>query len=210
MADTDKALLDKINAAVADHNAAEKAVTTAQSELVSKSKIVGQLLLEAKKRHHKVADFEAFLKRANGLKLSRAYDCMRIAGGLTTDEELRKEARERVRRHRAKEKLPKLEPVSVTDPAVTETPMRITQSHETSEEQRRADNASLDAESEPAPLPEFDRSPAAKRKQWSRRALNEFTYACKSYLPKITEETDRQGALRIVTEMLPDTKAKAA
>jgi hypothetical protein len=38
MDDTDEVLLNKINAAVADHNAAEKAVTTAQSELVSKSK----------------------------------------------------------------------------------------------------------------------------------------------------------------------------
>jgi hypothetical protein len=60
MTDTNEALLSKINAAVAKHNAAEQAVTTAQSELVSKSKVVGQLLLEAKKRHPKVADFEAF------------------------------------------------------------------------------------------------------------------------------------------------------
>ena len=56
----DQALLDKLNAAVAEHNAAEQAVTTAQSELVSKSKAVGLLLLEARKRHPKVADFEAF------------------------------------------------------------------------------------------------------------------------------------------------------
>jgi hypothetical protein len=66
MADNDEALLGKINAAVAEHNAAERAVTTAQAELVSKSKVLGQLLLEVKKRHPKAADFEAFLKRVNG------------------------------------------------------------------------------------------------------------------------------------------------
>ena len=83
MADNDEVLLGKINAAVAEHNAAVRAVTTAQAELVSKSKVLGQLLLEVKKRHPKVADFEAFLKRVNGLHRSRAYDCMRIAGGRT-------------------------------------------------------------------------------------------------------------------------------
>ena len=211
MADNDEVLLDKINAAVAEHNAAEKAVTTAQAELVSKSEALGQLLLEAKKRHPKVADFKAFLKRVNGLKLSRAYDCMRIAGGRTTDEELRQEAAERQRRSRARKKLPQPapKPISVTDPPVTET-KRITQSPEISEEQRRAQNAALDVESGPATLPEPDHSPEAKRNQWSRRALTEFTYACKNYLPKITEEADRQEAIRIVTEMLADKKAKAA
>src|SRR6516162_2787268 len=180
-------LLGKINAAVADHNAAEQAVTTAQSELVSKSKVVGQLLLEAKKLHPKVKDFEAFLKQVKGLKLSRAYDLLRLAGGRTTDEELRKDARERVRKHRAKKKLPTPEPVSVTDPDVTESSKRITQSAEISAEERRAQNAALDVEPEPIQLPDFDRSAEAKRKQWSRCALNEFTCACKNYLPKITE-----------------------
>jgi hypothetical protein len=210
MADNDEVLLGKINAAVAEHNAAERAVTTAQAELVSKSKVLGQLLLEVKKRHPKAADFEAFLKRVNGLGRSRAYDLLRLAGGRTTDEELRKDARERVRKHRAKKKLPTPEPVSVTDPDVTESSKRITHSPEISAEERRAQNAALDVEPEPTPLPDFDRSAEAKRNQRSRIALNEFTYACKNYLPRITEEADRQEALRIVTEMLADKKAKAA
>src|SRR6516225_7220977 len=63
MAENDEVLLNKINTAVAEHNAAERAVTTAQAELVSKSKVLGQLLLEVKKRHPKAADFEAFLIR---------------------------------------------------------------------------------------------------------------------------------------------------
>src|SRR6516225_11814489 len=146
--DSDKVLLDKINAAVADHNAAEQAVTTAQSELVSKSKVVGQLLLEAKKLHPKVKDFEAFLKQVKGLKLSRAYDLLRLAGGRTTDEELRKETRDRVKKHREKKKLPERnpKPVSVTDHDVTESPKRITESPEVSAEERRAQMAALDVD----------------------------------------------------------------
>jgi hypothetical protein len=210
MADNDEVLLGKINAAVAEHNAAERAATTARAELVSKSKVLGQLLLEVKKRHPKAADFEAFLKRVNGLGRSRAYDLLRLAGGRTTDEELRKDARERVRKHRAKKKLPTPEPVSVTDPDVTESSKRITQSAEISAEERRSQNAALDVEPEPIPLPDFDRSAEAKRKQRSRIALNEFTYACKNYLPRITEEADRLEALRIVTELLADKRAKAA
>jgi hypothetical protein len=106
MADNDEVLLGKINAAVADLKAAEKTVTTAQTELVSKSKVVGQLLLEAKKRHPKPDDFEAFLKCVVGLKRSRVYDYLRVAGGRTTDDELREDARERKRKSRAKKKLP--------------------------------------------------------------------------------------------------------
>jgi hypothetical protein len=186
MADNDEVLLGKINAAVADHNAAEKAVTTARSELVSKSKVVGHLLLEAKNRHPKVADFESFLKRVNGLKLSRAYDLLRLAGGRTTDEELRQDARERKQKSRAKKKLPpkapslpKPEPdteppLSVTDPPVTESPERITQSPEISVEDRRAQNAALDTE--------------PKALELSRMALNSFKAMCRQYLRQLTEE----------------------
>jgi hypothetical protein len=56
-ANSDEALLQKINTAVAAANEAEKTAETAKAELVSRSKVVGQLLLEAKKRHPKVADF---------------------------------------------------------------------------------------------------------------------------------------------------------
>jgi hypothetical protein len=210
MADNDEVLLGKINTAVAEHNAAERAVTTAQAELVSKSKVLGRLLLEVKKRHPKAADFEAFLKRVNGLGRSRAYDLLRLAGGRTTDEELRKDARERVRKHRAKKKLPTPEPVSVTDPDVTESSKRITQSAEISAEERLAQNATLDTESEPTPVPEFDRSTGVRESQRSQIPLNEFKFACKNWLPKITEEADRQEALRFITEMLADKKAKAA
>lgn len=111
MSNKDDELLGKINAAVAAANEAEKSVTTAQAELVSRSKAVGLLLLEAKKLHPAVKDFEAFLKRVDGLKLSRAYDLLRLAGGRTTDEEIRKATRDRVKKHRASKKtLPRPHP----------------------------------------------------------------------------------------------------
>lgn len=62
-------LLTKINDAV-------KAANEAQIEQVSRSKAVGLLLLEAKKLHPTKKQFEAFLNRVNGLKVSRAYDLM--------------------------------------------------------------------------------------------------------------------------------------
>ena len=68
--DQDDVLLTKLNVAVKAANEAEASVTTAQAELVSRSKAVGLLLLEAKKLHPKVKDFEAYLKRVDGLKLS--------------------------------------------------------------------------------------------------------------------------------------------
>jgi hypothetical protein len=187
MADTDEVLLRELNAQVAGLIIAESLVKEAQAKLVSRSKEIGLLVLEAKKRHPKVADFEAFLKGVNGLKLSRAYDLMALAGGRKTDAELREETRERVRKHRAKKKLPKPEPVSVTDPDVTESSKRITQSPEITAEERRAQNAALDAEPAPTP-PEPDRSPDEKGSRRSAIALNEFKLACKTYLPRLTSE----------------------
>jgi len=57
-------------------NDAVKAANEAQIEQVSRSKAVGLLLLEAKKLDPTKKQFEAFLNRVNGLKVSRAYDLM--------------------------------------------------------------------------------------------------------------------------------------
>src|SRR5262249_27525442 len=148
-------LLAKIQEAVTAANEAEKSVTTAQVELVSRSKAVGVLLLEAKKLHPKVKDFEAFLAQVDGLKLSRAYDLLRLAGGRTTEDELKKDARERKQKSRAKKKPPappKPEPISVTEPHVTET-------EKPKPEQRTFD------------------SPQEAHSQSSAQALKEFIYA---------------------------------
>ena len=215
MTDTNNtdALLAKINKAVAEANEAEKVVTTAQAELVSRSKVVGQLLLEAKKLHPKGADFEAYLKRIDGLGLSRAYDLMALAGGRATEEQLREKTRQRVRKHRAKKKQPmpqrrpEPEPLSVTQPDVTETPKqipapnRITQSPEISAEQRRAENARLDHD---------DNQVTSAAIAASARALAEFTVACRHWLPKITVEADRQKARLLVSELTSNKQAEAA
>jgi hypothetical protein len=197
-------LLAKLNQAVAAANEAEQTVTTAQAELVSRSKTVGLLLLEAKKLHPAVKDFEAFLGKVQGLKLSRAYDCMRIAGGRTTDEELKKDARERQRKSRAsKRKLPRPapapkkpepepKPVSVTDPDVTE-------SADASAEKRKAFNTDLDLTAE------------EKAAKVSAHNLTEFVIACRTYLPKITVEADRRKARLLVSELTSGKpKAEAA
>jgi len=186
-------LLKKINMAVAVANDAEKRAATAKDEHVSRSRAVGVLLLEAKKLHPAVKDFEAFLKGVDGLKLSRAYDLLRLAGGRTADEELRKDARERKQKSRdKKKKLPlpeskkpepkRPEPVSVTDPDVTET-------------------AKAGAEK-----PEKHKGETAAT--MSARALAEFTFACQTYLPRMTA-ADRHKALQCVTDLV-NPKAEAA
>ena len=209
-------LLAKINEAVAAANAAETTVTTAQAELVSRSKEVGLLLLEAKKLHPAVKDFEAFLKKVQGLKLSRAYDLLRLAGGRITDEELKKDARERQQKSRAAKKLSK--PVSVTDPPVTET-------GEASAERRKAENTSLD---DPlvidlTRLPGYERGDekigasswfsskikpifdgtAKNEDAKSANALANFKHACASFLPLMTikDLSKARDVIRVIDDI---------
>jgi hypothetical protein len=194
MSDSDTVLLSKINAAVAAANEAEKNVKTAQTEFVSRSKAVGLLLLDAKKLHPKVEDFKAFLKKVHGLELSRAYDLLRIAGGRKTDEELRKETRERVKKHRASKKLPR--PASAPKPSkLSVTSGDVTESPEISIEQRRAEHADLDLGAE------------EKAAKWSASNLREFEHACKTYLP-LLNEADLKTARAFVT--LDQWRAKKA
>lgn len=172
---TDIALLKKINAAVAAANAA-------QSDLVSKSKAVGLLLLEAKKLHPKVKDFEAYLKQVDGLGLSRAYDLMKLAGGRTTDEELRQDARERQKKSREKKKkIPRPTP----DPDF----------RDVTEPKKR----------KPEKVPAW--IDAAEQ---SSRALAEFTFACQTYLPRITVAADIEQAVQLVLGMAGKSKSEAA
>jgi hypothetical protein len=190
-------LLTKINKAVAAANTAEQTVATAQAELVSRSKAVGLLLLEAKTLHPEVKDFENFLKKVNGLKLSRAYDLLRLAGGRTTDEEIRKATRDRVKKHRASKKLPGPTPAPKPEPQkLSVTKPDVTESAEISLDERKARHADLDLSAEQR---------AAKA---SAHYLAEFTVACRSYLPKITVEADRQKARLLVSE-LTSSKPKA-
>jgi hypothetical protein len=186
-------LLAKLKDAVAAANEAEKTVETARTELVSASKTVGLLLLEAKKLHPAVKDFEAFLKRVDGLKLSRAYDLMRLAGGRATEEEIRKDTRDRVKKHRAsKKKLPKpapapKKPEPKPDP-ISVTGVDVTEPAETGAEKRKPEKGDA--------------------KQSSAHALAEFNFACRTWLPKMTE-ADQHKARQLVLD-LTEPKAEAA
>ena len=176
--DPTKTLLAKINAAVAAANVAEQTAETARVELVSKSKAVGLLLLEAKQLHPKVKEFEAFLKRVDGLGRSRAYDLMRLAGGRVTDDELKQDARERQQKSRAKKKLPKPAPApALRKREPHKDSVTVTEIPASAREERKTDSADA----------------------LSARALGEFCYACQSYFPKMTE-SDRQKALKVATE----------
>jgi hypothetical protein len=179
----DDALLTKLNAAVKAANEAETSVTTAQAELVSRSKAVGLLLLEAKKLHPQVKDFEAYLKRVDGLKLSRAYDLLRLAGGRTTDAELRKEAAERQRKSRAKSKtLPKPEPKS----AIAEAVSRVATAQAT--EAQAANKPKKDSVTVTETAEESAERRKAQAAAWSAWNLDQFMYACRTYLPKLSED----------------------
>ncbi len=204
--ETDADLLVKLNDTVAAANEAEKTVTTAQAELVSRSKAVGLLLLEAKKLHPAAKDFEAFLNKVQGLKLSRAYDLLRLAGGRTTDEEIKKATRDRVKKHRASKKLPQPEPPPVAPLPLSVTRPDVTESAEASAEKRKALNAdfglSVGEKAAKATTPEP--KPAAAT---SKKYLEWFAVACREYLPHVTVEMHRQEARRLVAEL---TKAEAA
>jgi hypothetical protein len=169
------ALLIKIKVAVKAVNEAEKNVTTAQAEMTSRGEALGLLLLEAKKEHPKVKDFDAYLSRVNGLGLSRAYDFMRLAGGRTTDAELKDDARERKRKSRAKTKTlpkPKTPPPPAPEPKRTEpeVSVTVTESPATGDDLR----AMTAAMREPRPA--------------SSAALKEFENACQRYLPQLNAD----------------------
>jgi hypothetical protein len=186
----DATLLTKISEAVAAANEAEKTVATAQAEFVSRSKAVGLLLLEAKRLHPAVRDFEAFLRRIDGLKLSRAYDLLRLAGGRTTDDELKKDARDRQRKSRAsKKRLPRTPNIPLPKPKKPEPEpdsVTVTETPKANAEGRKAEAA------------------------MSARALAEFTFACRTWLPKITVEADRQKARLLVAGLTGKPRAEAA
>jgi hypothetical protein len=161
-------LFQKITVAVKEANAAE-------AEHVSRSKMVGLLLLEARKLYPKVKDFDAFLKRVDGLKLSRAYDLMALAGGRKTDEELRKAARERQAESRAKKK-PQSKQILTGSGDVIELEADsfrdVTESAEASAEVRKAEYG----DAEDVPTMEY---------VGNAEALACFKRACDSWLPQL-------------------------
>lgn len=183
-AKTEAELLTKINEAVAAHDEAQK-------EQISRSKTVGMLLLEAKKKLHlKGKDFEAFLDKVEGLKIKRswAYDCIKLAGSRITEDELKKGARERAQRSRAGKKKsvtsrippaqlppPQPKPPELPAPPITENLPTDKNSAEATPEKRRAENANLSP------------SPEERAARLSTHNLSGFQVACRTYLPNLIE-----------------------
>jgi hypothetical protein len=198
----DIALATKISEAV-------KAVDVAVATQNERAKAAGLLL------------HEKFLKLCDGLQYSRAMDLIAVATDRTTFEKLKADNAARQQKHRDKKKslhkpepkvLPKPNPEpfvrDVTDdpeasaaarkkklPPPIPTDFRITESTEVSIDERKAQMADLDL------------SPQERAAKESARCLAEFTVACRTWLPKMTE-ADRQKALDLVIE-LTSSKPKA-
>ncbi len=177
--ENDKELLHKLNTAVAAMNKAATRAEEVKTELVSKSKAVGMVLLEVKKRHPNVKDFDAFLKKAKGLQLSRAYDCMAIAGGRKTDAENREQIRNRVEKHRAKKLPPPLnaEPEQSPESPLPPPPVtssNVTESAEVSAADRQQDMAAI-------------AGAELTREEKSDDALVKFKQACEQYCNEMIE-----------------------
>src|SRR5262249_24599683 len=101
-------------------------------------------------------DWETIVRDKCGVGRSRAYELMAIADGKTTLEKIRDRSNRSSKISHAKKSAvqrtfssrPETEPVSVTDPPVTQSPKRITQLPEISIEEHGAAMAHLD---EPEP-----------------------------------------------------------
>ena len=132
-------------------------------------------------------DWETIIREQCGLGRSRAYELMAIADGRTTLEKVRASTNDRKKVHRAKS-----DPASVPERtdviadiadgvmgdaclmrmiAEEATKQRVTQSREISADERRAQNAALDAEAEPTPPePELIAEGESERRQESEVA----------------------------------------
>lgn len=199
------ALLIKINAAVKAANETEATIETAKTELVSRSRVVGQLLLEAKKFYPKVKDFEEYLGRVDGLKLSRAYDLLRLAGGRTTDAELKEAAAERKRQERARKEARAKEARAKEERARKEKECKEWEREEQEREERaksKPEPKAKDSVTNPDVTESAEASAARRKAEYaqtpaavSARNLREFEVACNTYLPKLTDADMRKAHL---------------
>jgi hypothetical protein len=228
----DKTLLNKIRDAYVKVSEAEAALNEAakaeKAELVSRSKALGLLLLQAQERHPKPEDFKAFLRDVQGLGISRAYDLMRVAGGRATEEQLREQARDRQRKRRAK--------AAAAKAAKKKAEQEAGKKSNPPAANPNPDPATPDTESTPEPKPDSVTEPPVTEsseagaeegvpqmaapdmtdeiymtdEEKSARALADFIAACHTHLPNITVEADRQKARALVAELTGVPTAEAA
>jgi hypothetical protein len=155
--------------------AATKALDNAQAKSLDAAKALGSLLIEAQKRHKTTKAFEAFLKDAGGVKLSRAYELIGLAAGRIDEAKLRADKAERVRKSREKKKAE----------AAKSIPLR-----------------SGKPEPEPKVVPLH--STGDKPQDASTKALADFKFACNTYLPRMNLK-DAQAAGSYFTDIWTKT-----
>jgi hypothetical protein len=160
---------------------ADKAVEANRKHSVA----AGALLLEVQQNHP--GDMDAICKRI-GLGASRRKKLLMIAGGRKTLEQSRAENAERQRRHKNKKKKQK-QAEQKQDPIQEPGPEPVAKPTEPLP-------GSVTANEEPQPEAANDQpvTPSA-----SKRALAEFTVACRTWLPRM-DDSDRAAAIQICNE----------
>jgi hypothetical protein len=156
------------------------------------SRAAGNLLFEVQREHP--GDMDAICKRI-GLGLSRRKELLMIAGGRKTVEQSRAENAERQRRHKNKKKKQKQaeqkqEPTPKQEPSSPE-PIP---SQPAAAEPTKPLPGSVTANEFEEPKPANDPTPSV-----SKRALAEFTVACRTWLPRM-DDGDRAAAIQICNE----------
>jgi hypothetical protein len=195
--------------------AATKRLDNAQSKTRDAAKELGLLLIEAKRRHPAVKDFEAFLKDAGGIKLTRAYELIGVAGGRIESAKLREDNAKRNREHRAKKKAAERERFkALLKPGPEPEPPPQFPSRDGKPEFGRIEGIE---EHDPEHVGGADQSPeerehsawldaADKAQEASAHALAEYTDACRKWLPKITEQHHRKKAQAARAQMFNEWK----
>jgi hypothetical protein len=163
---------------------ADKAVAANREHSVA----AGALLYGVQREHPE--DMDAICKRI-GLSASRRKELLMIAGGRKTLEQSRAENAERQRRHKAKKKQQKqAEPTTPKQPTQEPTgePGPITA------EPVNVEPTSLSTEPLPGSVTANDPAPST-----SKKALAEFTFACRTWLPKM-DDGDRAMAIQFCNQ----------
>lgn len=187
----DEELIGQINVAV---KAEEKATSALQDRGVE----LGKLLIEAFHRYPTERPFRAFLKWTAFTTYKRAADLMFAAGGKKEGDELQrllKRGAENTAKSRGRNK-----PPAITKPDVIAPPM---QPAPDPEPRRPVTGNDVDNEQSAR---ELHMSPEEKANKASGHAFSEFQFACKTYIPRMTSEADRQNARLLVADLTEKTK----
>jgi hypothetical protein len=176
----------KLAAKIGDAIKAHDAAAAVKEE---KAKIVGKLLVEARKRHRTTKAFETFLETVprhdggDGINIRRAETFIAIALGRKDFEQHQKENAAAQQRRRDKLKAERIE----------------------REKKAKAALAEAQAEAQATPVPE----PSALRN--AQTSLRLFELACRNFLPELNEADQKKARAFVVSDKWrPEQKKEAA